>query len=96
MGRLPTLLPHCPPLLLPIPACMALRRTTALLQQLRNTPSMSLKPIICYTAGTPNGHKVHIMIEELKLAYGDKTGFSAEYKNIELSSNAQKEDCEWV
>lgn len=80
---------------------MALRRTSAILSQLKqsipsttNMSSSSLKPVICYTAATPNGQKVHIMIEELKEAYKSKTGFDAEYKIIQLGKNEQKEDCE--
>lgn len=76
---------------------MALRRTTALLSQLKpssnNNMSSSLKPIICYTAPTPNGHKVSNFIEELKAAYGSKTGFSVDYKSINMGANEQKEDC---
>lgn len=77
---------------------MALRRTVAIVSQLKassanmSTSSSSLKPIICYTAGTPNGFKVHNFIEELKAAYGSKTGFSAEYKTIDMAKNVQKED----
>jgi len=70
---------------------MALRRTTALLKQL-NSSTMSLKPIKVYTAGTPNGQKVHNFVEELKEAYGSKTGFSCEYESIDMSANQQKED----
>jgi glutathione S-transferase len=29
------------------------------------------KPLVLYTAATPNGHKVSIMLEELKAAYGN-------------------------
>lgn len=29
------------------------------------------KPLVLYTAPTPNGHKVSIMLEELKAAYGN-------------------------
>ncbi|UZJ51979.1 hypothetical protein CBS101457_001299 [Exobasidium rhododendri] len=53
---------------------------------------MTLKPVQLYTAGTPNGQKVHNFIEELKEAYGSKTGFSCEYKTIDMSANQQKED----
>jgi glutathione S-transferase len=55
---------------------------------------MSLKPIICYTAGTPNGHKVHCLIEELKEMYGSSTGFACEYKAINMAANEQKQECE--
>jgi glutathione S-transferase len=30
-----------------------------------------VKPLVLYTAPTPNGHKVSIMLEELKAAYGN-------------------------
>lgn len=36
-----------------------------------------------YTAGTPNGHKVHIALEELGLNY--------EVHKIDISKNIQKE-----
>jgi glutathione S-transferase len=29
------------------------------------------KPLVLYTAATPNGHKVSIMLEELKATYGN-------------------------
>lgn len=29
------------------------------------------KPLLLYTAPTPNGHKVSILLEELKAAYGN-------------------------
>ena len=32
--------------------------------------SPSSKPLQLYTAGTPNGHKVSILLEELKAQYG--------------------------
>lgn len=37
-----------------------------------------------YTSGTPNGHKVNILCEELGLNYT--------VHNIEISKNVQKED----
>lgn len=40
--------------------------------------------IILYTAGTPNGQKVSITLEELGLKY--------ETHKIDISTNAQKED----
>ncbi|KAE8214157.1 hypothetical protein CF327_g2403 [Tilletia walkeri] len=71
----------------------ALTRATSRLQQLTRTfssysPSLRMQPIIVYTAGTPNGHKVTTFTEELKDAYPD---FKVEYKSIELSKNEQKE-----
>jgi glutathione S-transferase len=53
---------------------------------------MAPKPIVLYTAGTPNGQKVHNFVEELKEAYGAKTGFSCEYKSIDMAANEQKEE----
>jgi len=40
-----------------------------------------------YTAGTPNGRKVSVFLEELKAAYG----LEYEYQKIELSKNTQKD-----
>ena len=28
------------------------------------------RPLLLYTAATPNGHKVSVLLEELKAAYG--------------------------
>ncbi|KAK0531753.1 Glutathione S-transferase 2 [Tilletia horrida] len=47
-----------------------------------------MKPIIVYTAATPNGQKVTNFTEELKDAYPD---FEVEYKAISFSKNEQKE-----
>ncbi|KAJ6557396.1 putative theta class glutathione s-transferase [Mycena vulgaris] len=49
--------------------------------------TMATKPIMLYTAGTPNGRKVSVFLEELKAAYG----LDYEYQKIVLSTNAQKE-----
>ncbi|KAJ7212203.1 glutathione S-transferase [Mycena pura] len=49
--------------------------------------TMSTKPIMLYTAGTPNGRKVSILLEELKAAYG----LEYEWQKIDLSKNEQKE-----
>ena len=38
-------------------------------QQQHNIMSTTTKPITLYTAGTPNGHQVSILLEELKAAY---------------------------
>jgi hypothetical protein len=37
-----------------------------------------------YSAGTPNGHKIHILLEELDLKYN--------LHKIEIGKNTQKED----
>lgn len=42
------------------------------------------KPIDLYTAGTPNGHKINILIEELGLDY--------EVHGINIAKNVQKEE----
>lgn len=44
---------------------------------------MAQKPIKLYTAGTPNGQKVNIALEELGLLY--------ELHKIDISKNVQKE-----
>jgi glutathione S-transferase len=41
---------------------------------LRNQYSaMASKPIMLYTAGTPNGRKVNVFLEELKVIVGAET-----------------------
>jgi glutathione S-transferase len=45
------------------------------------------KPIILYTVGTPNGHKVSIFLEELKAAYG----LEYDFQGLSFSKNEQKE-----
>ncbi|KAI0721818.1 glutathione S-transferase C-terminal-like protein [Cerioporus squamosus] len=44
-------------------------------------------PLLLYTGATPNGHKVTILLEELKLAYG----LQYDFENINISTNRQKE-----
>ncbi|KAI0751424.1 glutathione S-transferase C-terminal-like protein [Daedaleopsis nitida] len=44
-------------------------------------------PLVLYTTGTPNGHKVSVFLEELKTAYG----LQYDVEKIELSKNTQKE-----
>ncbi|KAG2348822.1 glutathione S-transferase-like protein [Suillus weaverae] len=46
------------------------------------------KPLVLYTAATPNGHKVSIMLEELKAAYGN---IDYDVEKINLTTNVQKE-----
>ncbi|KAI0921487.1 hypothetical protein AcW1_004554 [Taiwanofungus camphoratus] len=46
------------------------------------------KPLLLYTGPTPNGHKVSIFLEELKLAYG---GPEYDVYRIDISTNIQKE-----
>ncbi|KAF8843572.1 glutathione S-transferase [Paxillus ammoniavirescens] len=48
-----------------------------------------LKDLLFYTTPTPNGHKVSIMLEELKVAYGNVIDYEVE--KIDLSTNRQKE-----
>ncbi|KAF9247237.1 glutathione S-transferase [Melanogaster broomeanus] len=47
------------------------------------------KPLLLYTARTPNGYKVSVMLEELKAAYGNVVDYEVE--NIDISTNRQKE-----
>ncbi|KAG0704305.1 thioredoxin-like protein [Suillus ampliporus] len=47
------------------------------------------KPFVLYTAGTPNGRKVSVFLEELKAIYGSKLDYDVE--KIDISSNIQKE-----
>lgn len=48
-------------------------------------------PLKLYTAGTPNGFKASVFLEELKAAYPD---FEYEAQAISFAKNEQKEDCE--
>ncbi|KAJ7459770.1 glutathione S-transferase [Mycena latifolia] len=48
---------------------------------------MASKPIMLYTAGTPNGRKVSVFLEELKAAYK----LEYDFQKIELGKNQQKE-----
>ncbi|PWY99829.1 glutathione S-transferase [Testicularia cyperi] len=48
-----------------------------------------MKPVQLFTAGTPNGHKVSIMLEELKELY---PSFEYDVKPIAIMKNVQKED----
>ena len=49
-----------------------------------------MKPVILYTAGTPNGQKCSNFTEELKAAYPGE--FEVEYVSVSLGKNEQKED----
>lgn len=49
-----------------------------------------MAPLKLYTAGTPNGHKVSVFLEELKAAYPD---FEYETTAITLRSAEHKEPC---
>jgi glutathione S-transferase len=48
-----------------------------------------------YTAGTPNGYKVSILLEELRAAYPDlaKTDLSYDLSAITIWENQQKVSC---
>ncbi|KAH7910808.1 glutathione S-transferase [Hygrophoropsis aurantiaca] len=50
---------------------------------------MSTKPFILYTAGTPNGHKPSVFLEELKRIYGSSVDYDVH--KIDISKNIQKE-----
>lgn len=47
------------------------------------------KPFVLYTAGTPNGRKVSVFLEELRAVYGEKVGYDVE--KIDIGRNVQKE-----
>jgi len=52
--------------------------------------AMSTKPILLYSAGTPNGTVGTILLEELKAVYGDNK-IDYEIHKINLAQNVQKE-----
>jgi len=47
------------------------------------------QPFLFYTGPTPNGHKVSILLEELKALYGSTVDY--ETKAIDIRTNVQKE-----
>lgn len=47
------------------------------------------KPFVLYTAGTPNGRKVSVFLEELRAVYGEKVDYDVE--KIDIARNVQKE-----
>lgn len=49
----------------------------------------NMKPVQLYTAPTPNGQKVSIMLEEIKAL---NPSFEYETRNIDIMKNEQKED----
>jgi len=51
--------------------------------------STPTKPLFLYTGATPNGHKVTILLEELKAVYGSVVDY--DYENIVISTMRQKE-----
>ncbi|EGO01974.1 hypothetical protein SERLA73DRAFT_177650 [Serpula lacrymans var. lacrymans S7.3] len=51
--------------------------------------SASSKPFVLYTGPTPNGHKVSVLLEELKAVYGNAVDY--EVFRIDISTNVQKE-----
>ncbi|KAG1882591.1 glutathione S-transferase [Suillus subluteus] len=46
-------------------------------------------PFVLYTAGTPNGRKVSVFLEELRAVYGEKVDYDVE--KIDIARNVQKE-----
>ncbi|KAL7418270.1 Glutathione S-transferase 2 [Cryptotrichosporon argae] len=43
-----------------------------------------------YTAATPNGHKVSLLLEELRAAYSDAPELAYDYSVLDISTNIQK------
>ncbi|KAF5382636.1 hypothetical protein D9615_002943 [Tricholomella constricta] len=67
-------------------------RSLASGQRFKSTPASGTanaaeKPLLLYTAGTPNGRKVSVLLEELKAT----TGLQYDVQKINLSENTQKE-----
>lgn len=54
------------------------------------TGPIAKEGIELFTAGTPNGYKASILLEELKEAYGDRAP-SVTYQKINIMKNTQKE-----
>lgn len=52
----------------------ALNRLSSVTRSLTTSHNMS-KPFLLYTAGTPNGRKVSVFLEELKTIYGSKVDY---------------------
>ncbi|RDB17875.1 Disulfide-bond oxidoreductase YfcG [Hypsizygus marmoreus] len=53
----------------------------------RYSAPKSENPLLLFTAGTPNGRKVSVLLEELKAAYG----LGYDVHKIDISKNTQKE-----
>ncbi|KAI0647744.1 glutathione S-transferase C-terminal-like protein [Trametes meyenii] len=62
-------------------------KTTGRVNDYSTATSPSSKPFLFYTAGTPNGHKVSILLEELKGHYG----ITYDTHAIDISKGTQKE-----
>lgn len=61
---------------------VAFNRLSSVARSLSTTPrNMSTvhtskpKPFVLYTAGTPNGRKVSVFLEELRAVYGEKVDY---------------------
>ncbi|KAI8978798.1 glutathione S-transferase C-terminal-like protein [Trametes punicea] len=66
---------------------LALRPRPCPARSFSTATSPSSKPLLLYTAGTPNGRKASIFLEELKAVYG----LSYDVHAINISKNVQKE-----
>ncbi|KAJ7069865.1 glutathione S-transferase C-terminal-like protein [Mycena amicta] len=63
------------------------RRLDVLARAFSRTTATMAAPIKLYTAGSPNGRKVSVFLEELKAAYGTEY----EWRKIDMSKTEQKE-----
>ncbi|KAI0632436.1 glutathione S-transferase C-terminal-like protein [Trametes polyzona] len=68
-------------------SCVQCRASAAGVSGYSTATSPSRKPLLLYTWGTPNGHKVSIFLEELKEVYG----LPYDVHPIDISAGTQKE-----
>ncbi|KAG1872314.1 glutathione S-transferase [Suillus subalutaceus] len=58
-------------------------------RNMSTVPAPKPKPFVLYTAGTPNGRKVSVFLEELRAVYGEKVDY--DFEKIDIGRNVQKE-----
>jgi glutathione S-transferase len=71
------------------PITRTLPQNLTALRQFNTSLKSNMKPVQLYTAGTPNGQKVSIMLEEIKAL---NPSFTYETHAIDMSKNEQKEE----
>ncbi len=71
------------------PITRTLPQNLTALRQFSTSLKSNMKPVQLYTAGTPNGQKVSIMLEEIKAL---NPSFTYETHAIDMSKNEQKEE----
>jgi len=70
-----------------LPRLAGITRSLSHTARMSTATAQTSKPFLLYTAGTPNGRKVSILLEELKAQYG----IDYDVEKIDISKNTQKE-----